>query len=102
MAQSMNAPCVGPVQKQLFKRHADLVKKKGESYNYESRDALVNDVRLKLLHKELVLAEVIAEQGDVGEFAVVPPAFSNNEDDGGSDQEDMGQRHRSVALQKLR
>ena len=96
VAQSMNAACVGPVQKQLFKRHADLVKAKGEPYSYESRDALVNDVRLKLLHKELVLAEVIAEQGDADEFAVVPPAFSNNEDDGGSDHEDMGKRHRSV------
>ena len=96
MAQSVNAQCVGAVQKQLLIRHAELLESKGEPYNFRSREDLLNDVRLKLLNKELVLAKIIAEQGDEGEFAVVPPVFGNGGDGGGSDHEDMEERHRSV------
>jgi hypothetical protein len=71
------------------------LKSKGTPYNFRNREDLLNDVRLRLLSKELVLSEILAEQGDESEFAIVPPVFIH-EDGDGSDHEDMAKRHRSV------
>ncbi len=96
MAQSVNAQCVGAVQKQLFTRHTELLAKTGAPFNFRDRRALLNDVRLRLLRKELALADILAEQGDKSEFAIVPPVFTQDGDGGGSDQEDMVERRRNT------
>jgi hypothetical protein len=76
-------------------RVSELLERQGAPFNFKNREDLLNDVRLKLLNRELVLAEILAEQGE-NEFAVVPPVFTHEVDGGGSDQEDKVERHRTV------
>jgi hypothetical protein len=94
VTECLNAPFASLVQQQLLKRHADLLVNNGWESNFSDREALLNDVRVKLLNGGLSLAAVIKEADNSKDFEVAMPTVLQDLAD--SEGEDMTKRYKHV------